>query len=199
MALQLSQISLETCWSGKLIEFLRLLLNPLLAFDRFLSLDSCVLLAPKIAQHMFIVYSNGSAHLRIYKRCFCAITALQPRNPVIVPFASEPLHYGTCSVSGKAALCPSSQDGHLARSVGSLEPQSFLLEWHRPSFAEVSVSKTALPFQSSIRDHLLVSYQASFISICTAQFGKKRLADGVEVQPRMALHGPQMRFCTKPY
>ena len=50
----------------------------------------------------------------------------------------------------------------------------------RPSFVEISVAQS-LPFQSRVTEHFLASYQASFIAVCSAQFGDKAFVDGMEV------------------
>ena len=52
---------------------------------------------------------------------------------------------------------------------------------YRPTFVEFSASQS-LPFQSRVQDHYLATYQASFIAICTAQFGQKAFKDGVDVR-----------------
>lgn len=41
--------------------------------------------------------------------------------------------------------------------------------------------------QLGFRDHFLVSYQASLMSICNAQFTSKALQDGIEVRSADAL------------
>ena len=49
----------------------------------------------------------------------------------------------------------------------------------RPAFVEMTAQ--TMPFRSSVNHHFLANYQASFLAICSAQFGEKAFSDGVEV------------------
>jgi len=52
----------------------------------------------------------------------------------------------------------------------------------RPSYVEFAASQS-LPFQGRVQEHYLASYQASFIAICSAQYGDKAFKGGMEVNP----------------